>query len=75
MESDNFLTKQRFSKMVEQTVRTHDLTYMDAIIYLAETHNIELEDMKRYISSVIKEKIESEAQNLNFLPKHNKLQF
>ena len=69
--TDNtFLTKQKFSKLVEQTVHQLSLSYMAAIVYLGEKHNIEMEDIKKYLSPVIKEKIEYEAKKLHFLPKN-----
>jgi hypothetical protein len=46
---------------------------MEAIIHVCEQHDIELEDVKRFISPVIRDKIEAEAQSLNFLPKGNTL--
>ena len=42
---------------------------MDAVICLCEENTIEVEDVKKYISTSIKEKIELEAMNFNFLPK------
>jgi len=72
---ENFLTKQKFSKLVEQTVRQLNVSYMETIIHLSEEHKIELEDIKRYLSPVIKDKVEAEARNLNFLPRENTLPF
>jgi len=46
---------------------------MDAIIHLCDQHNIEMEDIKKYISPVIKNKLEAEAMKLNFLPQENSL--
>ncbi|MDC0308791.1 late promoter transcription accessory protein [bacterium] len=46
---------------------------MDAIIHLCEVYDIELEDVRKYISPVIKTKLEAEAMNLNFLPQENSL--
>jgi gas vesicle protein len=61
------LTKNKFSKMVENVVKTSGSSYMDAIIHLCEKNNIEIE--------AIKNKLEVEAQNLNFMvePKGNTL--
>ena len=70
---NNFLSKKKFTKMIESTVRTKGLTYMDAVIHLCDDNNIELEDVKKFISLNIKERIEAEAMNLNFLPKGNTL--
>jgi hypothetical protein len=44
---------------------------MDAIIKVCETNDIELEDIRKFISPVIKDKLEAEAMDLNYLPKKN----
>jgi hypothetical protein len=46
---------------------------MDAIIHLCTKHEIELEESKKFISPIIKNKLEAEAMNLNFLPRQNTL--
>lgn len=69
------LTKQKFTKIIEDTVNKKKLSYIDSIIYICEENNIEVEDAKKYVSSVIKEKLEAEARRLNFLPKGNELPF
>ena len=68
-----FMTKVKFSKLIESTVREHQMSHMDAIIHLCDKHNIEVEDCKKYVSKVIKEKIEVEAMNLNYFPKQGEL--
>ena len=68
-----FMTKAKFSKLVEQTVRQHQLSHMDAILHLCEEHDIQPEDCKKYVSNVIREKLEVEAMNLNYFPKTNAL--
>jgi hypothetical protein len=72
---EKFLTKAKFSKLVEMTVIEKRLTYMDAILWLCEQHNIEPEDVKKFISPIIKDKLEAEARRLNFLPRTNELVF
>ena len=72
-EGVEFLTKTKFSKMVESVVREHRLSHMDAILHLCEENGIEPEDCKKYVNNVIKEKVEAEAQALNFFPQTNKL--
>ena len=69
----NFLTKKRFSKMIEDTVRDKRLSYMDSIIWICEQNKIDLEDVSKYLSPVIKQQIEYEGQKLNMLPKGNTL--
>jgi len=72
---EKFLTKSKFSKMVESTVIEKRLTYMDAILWLCEQNSIEPEDVKKFISPIIKDKLEAEARKLNFLPRTNELVF
>lgn len=73
MESDQFLTKAKFTKLVEETVKHHRSSYMDAIIHICDDIDVDLEDVRRFISPVIKEKLEAEAMRLNFLPRQNTL--
>ena len=70
---ENFLTKSKFTKLVEETVGDLKLSYMDAILYLCEKNQIEPKDMKKFVSPIIKDKLEAEAMALNFLPKQNTL--
>ena len=72
---ENFLTKSKFSKLVEKTVFEKRLSYMDAIVWLCEKHNIEIEDCRKFINPIIKDKLEAEARRLNFLPRTNELSF
>jgi len=46
---------------------------MDAVIHLCEMHEVELEEVKKFISPIIKNKIEAEAMRLHFLPQTNSL--
>lgn len=75
MIEEQFLTKAKFSKLVEQTVFDKRLSYMDAIVWLCEKHNIEIEDCRKFINPIIKDKLEAEARRLNFLPRTNELVF
>lgn len=69
VEAINFLTKGKFSKMVEQTVLEKKLSYIDAVVHICESHNIETSDVKKFLTNMVKEKIEAEAKALNLLPK------
>ena len=70
---DQFLTKSKFTKLVAQTVSELGINYMDAILHLCEKNSIDPEDVKKFVSPIIKNKVEAEAMNLNFLPKLNTL--
>ena len=68
---EQFLTKSKFTKIIESTVAELKIPYMDAIIKVCEKNEIEIEDIRKFISPVIKDKLEAEAMELNFLPKKN----
>lgn len=68
-----FLTKSDFAKLIEKTVRSHQSSYMEAIIYLCDKYGVEIEDVRKFISPIIKNKLEAEAMKLNFLPRQNSL--
>lgn len=72
-QENNFLTKKRFTKIVEDTVRDTRMSYMDSIIHVCEQNMIELDDVKKYLSTPIIERLEAEAMSLNFLPRGNTL--
>lgn len=75
MQEEQFLTKARFTKLVEDVVKQHKSSYMDAIIHVCEKVDLDLEDVKKYISPIIKDKIAGEAMTLNLLPRQNTLPF
>ena len=68
-----FLTKTKFAKLIEKTVNELKIPYMEAILHVCEKNNIEPEDVKKFISPKIKDKVEVEAMDLNYLPKKNNL--
>ena len=49
------------------------MSYIDAVVWYCEQNDIEIETVGKFISKVLKEKIESEARDLNYLPKVGKL--
>ena len=73
MIEEKFLNKSKFTEIVEENVIEKQLSYMDAVLYICEMNSIDLEDVKKFISPIIKGKIEAEAMALNFLPKQNTL--
>ena len=72
---EQFLSKTKFSKLIEETVHRNRLSYMDAIIDICEQNMIDILDVKKFISPIIKDKLEAEARALNYLPKQNTLPF
>ena len=59
MIEQNFLTKNKFTKLIEKTVTDLNVPYMEAILHVCEKNDIEPEDVKKFISPVIKSKVEA----------------
>ena len=75
IEKEQFMNRSKFSKIIETQVLEKKLGYIDAVVEACEITNIDPQDVKKFISPIIKEKIEAEARKLNFLPKQNELIF
>jgi hypothetical protein len=69
----DLLTTQKFSIMIEETVKEKRLSYMDAIVWWCEKNEMEIEVAAKLVNGVIKEKLRYEAQELNFMEKPNRL--
>jgi hypothetical protein len=63
------MTPRRFSKIVEDIVRDKQVNYMDAILIYCENHELEPEDIRKFVSKTLKEKVAVNAQDLHYLPK------
>jgi hypothetical protein len=59
--------------LVEKTVKNHRSSYMDAVIHICSDIEVDLEDVRKFISPTIKDKLEAEAMVLNYLPRQNML--
>ena len=44
---------------------------MEAILLVCEKNKIEPEDVRKFVSPIIRDKLEAEAMELNLLPKGN----
>lgn len=75
MIESKFLTKSKFSVLIENAVIKQKMSYMDAVLDVCDKNAIDPEDVKKFISTPIRDKIEAEAMRLNFLPKGNTLLF
>lgn len=73
--NDNFLNKTKFTQLVQNTVEQFKMSYMDAILHICEENDILPEDVKKFISPVVRDKLEQEAVTLNFLPKTTTITF
>ena len=66
---EKLMTPKKFSIAIEKTVRQSGISYMDALIDYCNKNQIEPEQIKPLITKSLKEKVEVDARNLNFLPK------
>ena len=62
-----FLNKNRFTKLVENTVYDLKISYMDAVVWYCEQNEIDTGTVSNLISKSLKEKIKLEATNLKML--------
>ena len=65
--NEKFLTKAKMTKIIEQTVLEKRMPYLDAILFVCNEQGIEPDEVNKFISPVIKGKLEAEANQLNLL--------
>ena len=70
---DKFLNRAKFTKLIEESVIQNKISYMESILDICDKNDIDPEDVKKFVSPIIKNKLEAEAMSLNFLPKENSL--
>ena len=58
-----------FCREIESLKNRLQLSYIDSIIHFCTSHEVEIEDVTKLINKPLKEKLEVEARELNFLPK------
>ena len=67
------ITPKKFSIIVDELVRTKNLTHMEAILYYCEQNLIEPDTINKWIDRSLKEKLQADAEALNYLPKTSSL--
>jgi len=63
------MTPKKFAMKIEEIVSKGGITYMDAILDYCEKNQMEPDTIAPLISKPLKEKIEADARELNFLPR------
>jgi hypothetical protein len=63
------MTPKKFAMKIEEIVSKGGITYMDAILDYCEKNQMEPDAIAPLISKPLKEKIEADARELNFLPR------
>jgi|TARA_R110000744_G_scaffold77449_1_gene152858 hypothetical protein len=66
-------TLKAFSMEIEKLAIDKNITHMDAVLDYCHRQNIEPDTVGRLISKSLKEKIEANARELNFLPRQAQL--
>lgn len=68
-----FKTANEFSLHIEQLVKEKKLTYMEAVLHYCEENYLEPSDITSLINKSLKDKIEMDFRELNYLPKQAQL--
>ena len=63
------MTPKKFALQIEEIVKCGGVTYMDAILDYCEKNNMEPDTIAPLISKPLKEKLEADAREVNFLPR------
>ncbi len=71
--NEMFKTANEFSLHIEQMVRDTKLSYMDAVLEYCKENYLEPEDVAKLINKSLKDKIEMDFRELNYLPKQAQL--
>lgn len=69
---DKFITKEKFSKEVEEFIVSHSTGIMEAILHKMSEKNLEFEAVKKYLTPNLLEKLELEAQEANMVKRDDK---
>jgi len=72
-ETMSFKTQKSFAVEIEEIVKKYSMTHMQAVLYYCEKNDVDPSSITKLISKPLKEKIEANARDLNFLPKRGKL--
>jgi hypothetical protein len=68
-----FTTSKTFTNAIEIIAKEKYITHMDAILWYCDKEGIEPDSIGSLVSKGLKEKIEANARDLNFLPRRAQL--
>lgn len=68
-----FKTANEFSLHIEELVRDTSMSYMEAVLKYCEDNYLEPSDVSSLINKSLKDKIEMNFRDLNYLPKQGTL--
>jgi hypothetical protein len=68
-----FNSANEFSLYIENIVREKNISYMDAVLEYCKENYLEPEDITKLVNKSLKDKIEMDFRELNYLPKQAQL--
>lgn len=68
-----FKNSNEFSLYIEQVVKEKRMSYMDAVLDYCKENYLEPSDVSKLINKSLKDKIEMDFRELNYLPKQAQL--
>jgi hypothetical protein len=68
-----FRSSKKFTLEIESSVKDNNFSYIEAVIDFCEKNGVEPDAIGKLIDQQLKDKIESEAIDLHFLPQRGKL--
>ena len=66
-------TSKSFTTTIENIAKEKQITHMEAVLWYCSKEGVEPDTVSSLISKGLKEKIEANARELNFLPKQAQL--
>ena len=66
-------TTKTFSLNIENIAKEKRITHMEAVLWYCKSEGIEPDTVSNLISKALKQKIEANARDLNFLPRQAQL--
>jgi hypothetical protein len=57
----SFMNKEKFAAELHNLTETHKINYFDAVLMYCEDHDLEVEDIVKFIDQNLKERIEQGA--------------
>ena len=66
-------TPKIFSMKIEEVVKEKGISHMEAVLWYCQREGIEPDSVSSLITKGLKEKIEANARDLNFLPRQAQL--
>ena len=67
------ITSKKFAVIIEDLVREKRLTHLEAVMYYCDQNQLEARTITRWTDKTLRDKIQYDAEALNYLPKTSSL--